>query len=192
MAAPVIPILLDLFEESVRSHVLRVILFGTIPTKADTESEHAEQRPKRHESLAVHDAMVLRWKEMVASRPSSPSGSSSYDTLALSSKFSLALVVVPPMIRRRPGILIRPGPSTRVVSPRLVYLPVMTPRDSEAFRRWRSSPLSTPYLLMTLESSLDSSSESSLDSSSPSSGPSRKRCRSPTTLVPYPFLFRDC
>ncbi|GKB60797.1 hypothetical protein Tco_0916983 [Tanacetum coccineum] len=37
---------------------------------------------------------------------------------------------------------------------------------------------------MTSESSLDSSSERSLDSSSPSAGPSRKRCRSPTTLVP--------
>ncbi|GJW87699.1 hypothetical protein Tco_0163039 [Tanacetum coccineum] len=37
---------------------------------------------------------------------------------------------------------------------------------------------------MTSESSLDSSSERSLDSSSPSVGPSRKRCRSPTTLIP--------
>ncbi|GJY06724.1 putative reverse transcriptase domain-containing protein [Tanacetum coccineum] len=37
---------------------------------------------------------------------------------------------------------------------------------------------------MPSESSLDSSSERSLDSSSPSAGPSRKRCRSPTTLVP--------
>ncbi|GJX52024.1 putative reverse transcriptase domain-containing protein [Tanacetum coccineum] len=36
----------------------------------------------------------------------------------------------------------------------------------------------------TSESSLDSSSERLLDSSSPSAGPSRKRCRSPTTLVP--------
>ncbi|GJX00960.1 hypothetical protein Tco_0184873 [Tanacetum coccineum] len=48
------------------------------------------------------------------------------------------------------------GPSTRVAMPRLV------------------DPLS----------SLDSSFERSLDSSSPSAGPSRKRCRSPTTLVP--------
>ncbi|GJU06853.1 putative reverse transcriptase domain-containing protein [Tanacetum coccineum] len=47
------------------------------------------------------------------------------------------------------------GPSTRVASPRLV------------------DPPSSPYL----------SSERSLDSSSPSAGPSRKRCRSPTTLV---------
>ncbi|GJW64510.1 putative reverse transcriptase domain-containing protein [Tanacetum coccineum] len=37
---------------------------------------------------------------------------------------------------------------------------------------------------MTSESSLDSSSERLLDSSLPSTRPSRKRCRSPTTLVP--------
>ncbi|GJZ01368.1 hypothetical protein Tco_0519329, partial [Tanacetum coccineum] len=41
----------------------------------------------------------------------------------------------------------------------------------------------------TSESSLDSSSERLLDSSSPSAGPSRKRCRSPTTLVPSSTLF---
>ncbi|GJY55787.1 hypothetical protein Tco_0454902 [Tanacetum coccineum] len=59
-----------------------------------------------------------------------------------------------------------------------------TPRHSEAFRRWRSAPLSTPYPPTTSESSLGSSSERSLDSSSPSSGPSRRRCRSPTASVP--------
>ncbi|GKA19537.1 putative reverse transcriptase domain-containing protein [Tanacetum coccineum] len=61
-----------------------------------------------------------------------------------------------------------------------------TPRHSEAFRRWRSAPLSTPYPLTTSESSLGSSSERSLDSSSPSSRTSHKRCRSPTTSVPSP------
>ncbi|GJR27930.1 hypothetical protein Tco_1104162 [Tanacetum coccineum] len=59
-----------------------------------------------------------------------------------------------------------------------------TPRHSEAFRRWRSAPLSTPYPPTTSESSLGSSSKRSLDSSSPSSRPSHKRCRSPTALVP--------
>ncbi|GKA98573.1 hypothetical protein Tco_0826510, partial [Tanacetum coccineum] len=76
------------------------------------------------------------------------------------------------------------GPSTRVASSRLVYPPVMTLRYSEAFRRWRYAPLSYPYPLTTLESSLDSSSERSLDSYLPFTGLSRKRCRSPTTLVP--------
>ncbi|GJT81389.1 hypothetical protein Tco_1055731 [Tanacetum coccineum] len=61
-----------------------------------------------------------------------------------------------------------------------------TPRHSEAFRHWRSAPFSTPYPPTTSESSLDSSSERSLESSSPSSRPSRKRCRSPTALVPSP------
>ncbi|GKB48781.1 putative reverse transcriptase domain-containing protein [Tanacetum coccineum] len=212
---------------------------------------------------------------MVASRPSSPSGLSSHDTLAPSFEFPIALIVAPLGIRRRPAILIRlseaipfgrpyhthlngprklltarkrvgpiracrlawrcvshhssdrhsspdstsgsfssdsssdsssntssgsssdslldsslvhssgcdshgqthSGPSTRVASPRLVYPPVLTPRHSEEFRRWRSAPLSTPYLPTTSESSLGSSSERSLDSSSPSARPSRKRCR---------------
>ncbi|GJU21898.1 putative reverse transcriptase domain-containing protein [Tanacetum coccineum] len=61
-----------------------------------------------------------------------------------------------------------------------------TPRCSEAFRHWRSAPLSTPYPPTTSESSLSSSSKRSLDSSSLSSGPSRKRCRSPTASVPSP------
>ncbi|GJS57926.1 hypothetical protein Tco_0652710, partial [Tanacetum coccineum] len=76
------------------------------------------------------------------------------------------------------------GPSTRFASPRLVDPPVRTPRCSKAFMHWRSAPLSTLYPLTTSESSLDSSSERSLDSSSPSVEPSRKRCRSPTTLLP--------
>ncbi|GJT20956.1 putative reverse transcriptase domain-containing protein [Tanacetum coccineum] len=60
----------------------------------------------------------------------------------------------------------------------------MTPRYSKAFSRWRSASFSTPYPPTTSESSPDSFSERSLDSFSLSAGPSRKRCRSPTTLVP--------
>ncbi|GJX56865.1 hypothetical protein Tco_0286762 [Tanacetum coccineum] len=182
MAAPVIPILSDSSEESVGSHVSRVILFGTIPTsipvilvvptevpivhadplvtpevgavsvisptgvfdlvdyssspdsdpledslplalelplvspflcsddlEADSESEPAEQIPERHESLAVYDVMVLRWRDRVASRPSSLPGSSSSDIFAPSSKFLVAPVVAPPGIRRQPAILVRPS-----------------------------------------------------------------------------------
>ncbi|GJW63229.1 putative reverse transcriptase domain-containing protein [Tanacetum coccineum] len=76
------------------------------------------------------------------------------------------------------------GSSTRDAPLRLIYLLVLTPRYSEAFRRWRAAPLSTPYPPTTSESSLGSSSERSSYSSSSSSGPSRKRCRSPTASVP--------
>nr|GEX27742.1 hypothetical protein [Tanacetum cinerariifolium] len=57
---------------------------------------------------------------------------------------------------------------------RFVYPPLAkTPWYSEAYRCWRTAPLSTMYLPTTSESSVgDSSSESS-------AGPSRKRCRSP-------------
>ncbi|GJR22003.1 hypothetical protein Tco_0970530 [Tanacetum coccineum] len=66
-------------------------------------------------------------------------------------------------------------PSTRVVSPRLGYLPRRAPRRSEAFRRWYAAPLSTWYPPTTSESSSGDSSERPLHSSSHSSGPSRKR-----------------
>nr|GEU51086.1 putative reverse transcriptase domain-containing protein [Tanacetum cinerariifolium] len=75
------------------------------------------------------------------------------------------------------------GPSTRVASSRLVYPSVMTLRYSEAFRHWRSVPLSTPNPPTASESSLDSSFERSLGLSLLSAGPSRKRCKSSATLV---------
>ncbi|GKC05261.1 hypothetical protein Tco_0996871 [Tanacetum coccineum] len=74
----------------------------------DSLPRPAEERPERHESLAAYDAMVSRWRDRVAFRPSSPSGSSSHDTLAPSTEFALPPVVALPRIRRRPAILIRP------------------------------------------------------------------------------------
>ncbi|GJU26557.1 hypothetical protein Tco_1165178, partial [Tanacetum coccineum] len=61
---------------------------------------------------------------------------------------------------------------------RFIYPPpTRTSPYREAFRRWRSAPLSTMYPLMTSESlARDSSSESS-------ARPSRKRCRSPAATV---------
>ncbi|GKG30477.1 hypothetical protein Tco_0422965, partial [Tanacetum coccineum] len=86
MAAPVITISSDASEESVTSVVLRVILFGTIPTEIlivpdmptdlptspelpvvlpflcldDSESEPADEPPERHVSLRFHDDVVSR------------------------------------------------------------------------------------------------------------------------------------
>ncbi|GJV11515.1 hypothetical protein Tco_1353056 [Tanacetum coccineum] len=143
IAALVILISSESSEESVVSHVLRVILFGAIDEKSlmttataipaiipvipkvpaeipivhadpfvcteTAKSMYAEQRPERHESLVVHDVMVLRWRDRVTSRPSSPSGLSFYDTFAPSSEFPIAPVVDPHGICRRPTILFRPG-----------------------------------------------------------------------------------
>ncbi|GKF05706.1 hypothetical protein Tco_0036374, partial [Tanacetum coccineum] len=66
--------------------------------------------------------------------------------------------------------------------PRFVYPPLArTPWCSEAYRRWRSTPLSTMYPSTIFESSAgDSSSESS-------AGPSRKRCRSPAATMNSPI-----
>ncbi|GKE59378.1 hypothetical protein Tco_1498563, partial [Tanacetum coccineum] len=251
MVAPVISISSDSSEESVGSHVPRVILFGTIPTsipvipvvpaevpiapadlivapevgavsiisptgvldlvdyssssdsdpledslpvapelplvspflcsddlEVDSESEPAEQRPERHESLTP------------------------------SSKFPLAPVVAPPGIRRRPSIL-RVGPfPARILAWRRVSHRSSNRHSSLDFTSdsSSSSSYSDSSSDISLGSSSDSLSDSSLvhsscqshsrpstrvahldwllDSSSPSDGPSRKRCRSPTTLVP--------
>ncbi|GJT70005.1 hypothetical protein Tco_1029291 [Tanacetum coccineum] len=163
--------------------------------EADSKSKPAEQRPERHESIAVHDAMVSRhaWRRVShrsLDRHSSPyftsdsssSGSSldsSLDTSSGSPSDSLSDTSSVHSSGFDASGQTHSGSSTRVASSRLVYPPVITPRYSKAFRHWRSAPLSTPYPPTTLESS----SERSLDSSSLSAGPSRKRCRSPTTSI---------
>ncbi|GKA74432.1 hypothetical protein Tco_0780734 [Tanacetum coccineum] len=83
--------------------------------------------------------------------------SSSHDTLAPLSEFPLAPVV------SLPGIHTTDADSS--TPQRFVHrLLAKTPRHSEAFRRWRSAPLSTPYPPTTSESSLGLSSERSYDS----------------------------
>ncbi|GKC16373.1 hypothetical protein Tco_1013155, partial [Tanacetum coccineum] len=275
MADLVIPISLNLSEESVGSHAPRVILFGTIPTsihvipvvptevsiapadplvapevgavsvisptgvldlvdyssssdsdpskdslplalelplvspflcsddsEADSKSEPAEQRPERHESLTQSfrpfPARRLAWRRVShrsSNRHSSPdftsdssssssSSNSSSDISSSSSSDSLSDSSSVNSSRCDTSGQSHSGLLTRVASPRLVDPLVRTPRCSEAYMRWRSVPLSTLYPPTTSESSPDSSSKRSLDSSTPSAGPSRKRCKSPATLVP--------
>nr|GEX33653.1 hypothetical protein [Tanacetum cinerariifolium] len=174
-------------------------------SKADTESEPAEQRPKRHESLVVHDVMVSRWREKDTSRPSSPSRSSSHDTFAPSSEPRKLLTarkrVGPFPARRLAWRRVSHRSSDRYSSPDFtsssssssssldsssdtsLSSPLDSLLDTSCVMQQRSAPLSTPYPLTTSESSPDSSSKRSLDSSSLSAGPSRKRYRSPTTSV---------
>nr|GEX89068.1 reverse transcriptase domain-containing protein [Tanacetum cinerariifolium] len=115
MVAPVIPISSDSSEESVGffTSSARVSVGFTFlcsdDSEADIESEPAEQRSERHESLAIHDVMVSRWRDRVTSRPSSPSGSLSHDRFTPSYEFPNAPIVAPPRISQRPAILIRPG-----------------------------------------------------------------------------------
>ncbi|GJY51785.1 hypothetical protein Tco_0442632 [Tanacetum coccineum] len=149
-------------------------------SEADSESEPAEQRPERHVSLTVHDVIVLRWRDRVASRLSSPSGSLSHDTFSPSSEFPVAPVVAPPEIHRRIEILIRPGEAIlfgrpyrthpngprKLLNARKRVVPVPTRRLT-----WRRvSHHSSDHhssLDFTLDSSFSgSSSDSSLDTSS--------------------------
>ncbi|GJW85758.1 hypothetical protein Tco_0158903 [Tanacetum coccineum] len=201
MVAPIISISSDSSEESVGSHAPRVILFGAIPAIIPVIPEvpivpaDPIVTPEVGTVSVVSPAGVLDLVDYSPSSDSDPSEdslppapdlplvspflcsddseadgesepaeqrpvSSSHDTLAPLSEFPLAPVVAPPEICRRSMTL--------------------------AFRRWRSAPLSTPYLPTTSESSLGSSSKRSLDLSSPSSRLSRKRCRFPTASVPSP------
>ncbi|GKE50675.1 hypothetical protein Tco_1481933, partial [Tanacetum coccineum] len=159
-------------------------------SEADSESEPAEKRLERHESLAIHDAMVSRkrvrpfparrlaWRRVShhsSDRHSSPdftsdssssgsSSDSSSDTFSGSPSDSLSNTSSVHSSGSDASGQTHSGPSTRVASS-------------------RSAPLSTPYPSTTSESSPDSSFDRSLDSSLLFAGPSRKRCRSPTTSV---------
>ncbi|GJS95675.1 hypothetical protein Tco_0802643 [Tanacetum coccineum] len=151
-------------------------------SEAANESEPAVHRPERHESLIAHDAMVSRWRDRVASRPSSPSGSSSHNTLAPSSEFPLSLVVAPPGIHRRPVILILSGEAIPFGQPYRTHLngprKLLTARKRVGpfpARRlaWRCiSPRSLDHHsspdFTSESSSFGSSSDSSLDTSSSS------------------------
>ncbi|GJU53486.1 putative reverse transcriptase domain-containing protein [Tanacetum coccineum] len=182
-------------------------------SEADSESEPAEQRPERHESLIVHDAMDSRWRDRVASKLSKPSGSLPHDTFAPSSEFPLA-----PLLTARKRVV--PFPAHRLAWRRVSYRssdrhssPDFTSDSSSSGSSLNSSSdtssgspsdslSDTSSVLLHdamhqarliqdhrlelhhLDSSLGSSSERSLDSSSHSAGPSHKRCRSPTTSLP--------
>ncbi|GJR43280.1 hypothetical protein Tco_1311383 [Tanacetum coccineum] len=209
MTAPIISISSDSSKESVGSHAPRVSLFecwGSFLVDSPYRvlylvdySSFSDSNPSEDSLPPVPDFPLV-----------SPFLCS--DDLE-ANEFPLATVVAPPMIRRWrqqscPSpihqnhlllvhlhiILLLSGhtpPDTTDADSstpqRFVHRSLArTPRHSEAFRRWRSAPLSTPYPPTTSESSLGSSSERSLDSSSPSSRPSRKRCRSPTASVPSP------
>ncbi|GJW00655.1 putative reverse transcriptase domain-containing protein [Tanacetum coccineum] len=218
----------------------------TDDSKADSESEPAEQRPERHESLTpssefplapgVAPPRIRQWPAILVrpdeaipfGRPyrthlngprklltarkrvrpfparrlawrrvshrssdyhsspdftsDSPSSSSSLDSSSDISSSSSSDSLSDSSSVHLSGQS-HSGPSTRVASPRLVDPLVRTPRCSEAYMCWRSAPLSTLYPPTTSESSLGSSFKRSLDSSSPSAGSSRKRCKSPATLV---------
>ncbi|GJU60690.1 retrovirus-related pol polyprotein from transposon TNT 1-94 [Tanacetum coccineum] len=149
IAAPIISISSDSFEESVGSHAPRVILFGAIPAII----------PIIPEVPIVPADPIAAPKDSLPPAPDLP-------------------LVLP--------FLCSDDLEADGASEPAEQRHVSTLRRSEAFRRWRSAPLSTPYPPTTSESSLGSSFKRSLDSSSPSSRPSLKRCRSPTASVPSP------
>ncbi|GKE74408.1 hypothetical protein Tco_1536449, partial [Tanacetum coccineum] len=136
-------------------------------SEANCESEPAEQRPERHEFFTP------------------------------SSEFLLAPVVSPPEIRRHSATLIRPGEAIPFGRPYRSHLnrPHSSSSSPPSDHPYPDIHHQTPLMLIHLHHrrfvhrSLARtlrrlSSERSLDSSSLSFRPSRKRCRSPTALVP--------
>ncbi|GKC03130.1 hypothetical protein Tco_0994740 [Tanacetum coccineum] len=138
-------------------------------SKADSESEPAEQRPV----------------------------SSSHDTLAPSSEFPLAPVVTPPGIHRRSLTLIRLGEAIPFGRPyhihlngprrlltarkRVTHVPAHHSLSGHTPPDTTDADTSTPPRFVHR-----SLARTPQRSSSPSSRPSCKRCRSPTTSVPSP------
>ncbi|GJU31403.1 hypothetical protein Tco_1174992 [Tanacetum coccineum] len=186
MASPIISILSDSSEEIVGSHAPRVTLFGVIPAIIPVIPEVPVVPANPIVTLEVGAVLVV-----------SPAGVLDLVDYSPSSDFDPSEDSLPPA----PDLPLvsaflcsdnleaddesEPAKQRPVSSSHNTLAPLSeTPRHSEAFRRWRSALLYTPYPPTTSESSLGSSSKRSLDSSSPSSRPSRKRCRSPTASVP--------
>ncbi|GKD49966.1 hypothetical protein Tco_1278942 [Tanacetum coccineum] len=167
MAALIMSISSDSSEESVGSHAPRVILFGAIPAIIPVIPEVPIVPANPIVALEVGAVLVV-----------SPTGVLDLVDYSSSSNSDPSEDSLPP------------APDLPLVSPFLCSDDSEADDEpeiaDEAFRYWRSAPLSTPYPPTTSESSLGSSSKRSLDSSSPSSMPSRKRCRSPTASVPSP------
>ncbi|GJR40774.1 hypothetical protein Tco_1216458 [Tanacetum coccineum] len=188
MVAPTISISSDLFEESVGSHALRVILFRAIhviiPVILEVPIVLADPivAPEVGTVSVVLPSRVLDLVDYSSSSDSDPSE----DSLPPAPDLPLVLPFLCSDNSEADGES-KPTEQRPVSSSHDTLAPLSeTLRRSKAFRRWRSTSLSTPYPSTTLESSLGLSSERSLDSSSPSSKPSHKRCRSHTASVPSP------
>ncbi|GKE70658.1 hypothetical protein Tco_1528730, partial [Tanacetum coccineum] len=185
MAAPIISISFDSSEESIGCHASRVILFGAIlaiiPIILEVPIVPSDPivAPEVGAVPVVSPTRVLDLVDYSFSSNSDPSE----DALPLAPDLPLVLPFLCSDDSKVDGesepAEKRPERHESLTSSSEFPL-------APAFRRWRSTPLSTPYPVTTLESSLGSSSERLLNSSSPSSGPSRKRCRSLTTSVPSP------
>nr|GEV01153.1 reverse transcriptase [Tanacetum cinerariifolium] len=174
-------------------------------SEVDSESKPAKQKTKRHESLTLSFEFPLApvvsppeipRQPMILVRPSEaiPFGRPYHNHPNGPRKLLTA--------RKRVG----PFPDSRLAWRRVSHCSLDRHFSPDFTSNSSSSGLSSDYSSDTSsgsssdslsdsssvhslgcdasESSLDSSSERSLDSSSPSTRPSRKRCRSPTTLVP--------
>nr|GEV23733.1 hypothetical protein [Tanacetum cinerariifolium] len=139
---------------------------ATSPFTCTNSLENSRDSSDGPPSQDTYKVVVARWRSKVASLSSSdasPAHGSGHPTSdqSLSGYCS-------------PATTIDDSPAP----PRFVYLPIVTPRDSEAYRRWRFAPLSIMCPpIISESSSRDLYSKSYVRSSG-------KRCRSPTATMP--------
>ncbi|GJV33430.1 hypothetical protein Tco_1393830 [Tanacetum coccineum] len=213
MPAPVITISFDVSEESARSVVSRVILFGTIPTEVpivpdiptdlpttpelpavspflcsdDSESEPPDELPERHVSLGHFSAMVSR----DTSCPIPPGLSTEIATAPPACYTLTPVITASPSVRSRIRTTIRKSTlglrpmmmSSRSAALRRAGRVALSPEASSSSNTLSSS--SSDSALHASESSFTASLQDyATPISSSSAGPSRKRSRSLATSIP--------
>ncbi|GKA40613.1 hypothetical protein Tco_0733206, partial [Tanacetum coccineum] len=149
-------------------------------SEADSESEPAEQRPERHDDSCPDPNEAIPFGRPYRTHPNGPRKLLTAERKVIELDLSCARRLAWRRVSHR-SLDHHSSPDFTSDSSSS-----SSSSDSSSDISLGLAPLSTVFIptQLTSESSLDSSSERSLDSSSPSAGPSRKRCRSPTTLVP--------
>ncbi|GJU92915.1 hypothetical protein Tco_1317671 [Tanacetum coccineum] len=174
--------------------------FADLDSSEDPSTpDHAPSAPATSLTTTIsHEATVARWRSRVVLRSSSPSSlTHSLPSTVIASLAPCWIVPAPPGVPRRPAILVLPVPARISANRRRFHS--SSSSSSPCKRRKTSSCLSSSEGSSPDSStSLSERSSHSVTTHSPSSStrPSRKRCRSPTTLVtlatPTPGALLQC
>nr|GEU43289.1 hypothetical protein [Tanacetum cinerariifolium] len=194
------------FISSTKSSIQKLPLVSTFlcdDSEVDSESEPAEQRPERHESLVVHDVMVLRWRDHphILELPlvstflcdDSEVDNESEPTEQRPERHESLVVHDVMVLRWRDMVTCKPSSQSGssyhdTFSPSSEFpiaLVVTQPEIHFTSDSYSSGTSLDSSSVTSLGLPLDSLSDISLVHSSrcDALGPSRKRCRSPTTSI---------
>ncbi|GJX79058.1 hypothetical protein Tco_0327207 [Tanacetum coccineum] len=173
-------------------------------SKADT-SESSLPHVPRYVSPTPHDAMLAGWRSRVKSQSSSPTTSTCKIPTAPIPPASSIDIISPvdasPGVHQQQAILIQPRQDIPIDHSQADHTSGHSTSDQSLSRLsstslslgmrpglWLQSPMSSTRFSSTIKSSNSDSPTTTSDrhshSPSHSAGPSRKRCRSPATIVP--------